>query len=123
EAEQDRAAVLIQQGEGRGRSELEATLPVQAHLAHGGSTGERTSELDFLRLGAGACGEQREAGRQGREQALRKLACRRRHGSPFALTSATGSRTRTAGRSRARPVPGRCSSTCLRPSRCSGPGG
>ena len=83
-AHQNRALVLVQQGERDGRSYLETPLAVQAELAHGGSACERPGEQDLLRLGAfGEC-EKCERSSQHGHQPLRSLLFRDRHASPFA---------------------------------------
>lgn len=53
----DCALVFVEQGEGRAQRDFNAAFAVQAQLAHGGSTSERASELNFLCLSARRCHE------------------------------------------------------------------
>jgi len=54
---QDCTLVFVEQGEGRAQRDFNAAFAVQAQLAHGGSTSERPSELNFLCLCARRCYE------------------------------------------------------------------
>jgi hypothetical protein len=50
-AHQDGALVLIEQGEGDHRGQLEAPLAVEPEVVHRGGTGEGTGDLNFLSRG------------------------------------------------------------------------
>src|SRR5690606_10764261 len=82
--EQNRPLVLVEQREGGRRSELEASLTIEAQLHDGRSAGEGAREEDLLSVGRFREREECAACRENGQNPLDGLALGRVHASPFA---------------------------------------